>query len=180
MRTAQWQVVNQEILLWLDDDEVESTEDRFPILRRWMEEFLQALPFILDDYPAERWLEQQALDQNGVVAFHPHNGGRRPILMGGIDIEVLRVHQSHWPESWTSGLRVAAFDSQEAMMAQLSDWSGRPDRLLTRDVGQALFVLWTYADAQCLRIQPGRHNLPILLNQAEEIGQRLGYSWQAL
>lgn len=184
METVTCYVRNGELYLWLEDDQVTDTWERYPILRQWIEALLDGRPYAMfDDLEDDDWLQDHAkatglpmarliwqAGRRGLIFSEPDRWG---LLVGSESLELLRRHQEETSGLlWIAGLRVYAFETPEAMQEMLGRWDGRP--LADVPAGDCAFVLGTYADALCLWIQPGATAMQALVAAVEEIAARRG------
>lgn len=179
MRTAEWQLLDSELWIWLGNIHFEHRSDLYPILREWMEEFINGYPYILEDDFDNPWVEANAGTYPGPMAV-VHSKSGRYALFGSSDVQLLRSHQAEYGLSWCGGLHLHIFENLEEIEQQLAAWHGQPSTVLDRFLKPPLFSLATGGDAEGLNVRPGQRNLDELLDQAAQIATKLGFEWRPL
>ncbi|MHB8928452.1 MAG: hypothetical protein ACYC9Q_12525 [Bacillota bacterium] len=181
MRRAKWELDKNEIVLELQDDAAVNREDHFPVLLAWMLAFLQGSPYVLEDRFDPRWdawLVQYAQEYPGPVLIVTENRRIRTALLGATSPRLLHDHlENSEGLSWIAGLRLHAFETENAMLRQLIRWAKGGQDITMEERENVLFTLGTSGDAEFLTITPGLIGLDSLFEMAQRKAPTTGCEW---
>lgn len=181
MRRVKHRLVTDQIVLQLEDDAAVNIEDHYPVLLEWILALVQGSPYVLEDRFDARWdawLFGYAQEYTGPAVVVTERQLVKKALLGATSPLLLRDHLEKTEGlSWIGGLRLHAFETENAMLRQLVRWAKGGQGITTRERQNVLFTLETSGDAEFLIITPGQTRLDELFEMAERQASSIGWEW---
>ncbi|MHB8927004.1 MAG: hypothetical protein ACYC9Q_04970 [Bacillota bacterium] len=99
-------------------------------------------------------------------------------MLGATSPQLLQDHRENSSGlSWIGGLRLHAFETENAMLRQLIRWAKGGRNITMEERENVLFTLGTSGDAEFLTITPGLIGLDSLFEMAQRKAPATGCEW---